>query len=44
MYDLPFVGTTTNTTATKEKVEEEDEIGDEIAELRKKIEKERSGA
>lgn len=42
--DLPDVGTTTKTTATKEKVEEEDEIGDEIAELRKKIEKERSGA
>ncbi|MCE7746611.1 MAG: hypothetical protein GPJ52_15900, partial [Candidatus Heimdallarchaeota archaeon] len=41
--ELPDVGTTKITPA-KEKVEEEDEIGDEIAELRKKIERERSGA
>jgi len=41
--ELPDVGTT-KVTPAKEKVEEEDEIGDEIAELRKKIEKERSGA
>ncbi|MHA1125522.1 MAG: Snf7 family protein [Candidatus Heimdallarchaeota archaeon] len=39
--ELPDVGTT----PVKTKVtEEEDEIGDEISELRKKIEKERSGA
>jgi hypothetical protein len=31
-------------TKTTEKAEPDDEIGDEIAELRKKIERERSGA
>ena len=41
--DLPDVGTTTGPTKTKV-TEEEDEIGDEISELRKKIERERSGA
>ena len=44
--DLPDVETSISSgrTKTTEKTEEEDEIGDEIAELRKKIERERSGA
>jgi len=41
--ELPDVGVTTKTTKTPVK-EEQDEIGDEITELRKKIERERSGA
>ena len=42
--DLPDVGVSTGPTRTPKVTEEEDEIGDEISELRKKIEKERSGA
>lgn len=42
--DLPDVGVSTRPTKTPKVTEEEDEIGDEISELRKKIEKERSGA
>lgn len=41
--ELPDVGTKTRTTKTPVS-DEEDEIGDEITELRKKIERERSGA
>ena len=42
--ELPDVGVTTKTTKTTPVKEEQDEIGDEITELRKKIERERSGA
>jgi len=41
--ELPDVGVSTGPTKTKV-TEEEDEIGDDISDLRKKIEKERSGA
>ncbi|MHA1245581.1 MAG: Snf7 family protein [Candidatus Heimdallarchaeota archaeon] len=42
--ELPDVGVSTGPTKTTKVTEEEDEIGDEISELRRKIEKERSGA
>ena len=43
--ELPEVGTSTpTTTKASASREEEDEIGDEISKLRKRIEKERSGA